>query len=88
MLDGTARSESTGDAKAAGGSIRLLTQCRVLGYVFNPISMFYCHDVHGALATVVAEVNNTFGERHLYLLDGRKNASTGSTRDSGVDERR
>lgn len=62
-----------------GGSIRLLTQCRVLGYVFNPISMFYCHDVDGALAAVVAEVNNTFGERHLYLLDGRKNASAGAT---------
>ena len=62
-----------------GGSIRLLTQCRVLGYVFNPISLFYCHDADGALAAVVAEVNNTFGERHLYLLDGRKNTSTGAT---------
>ncbi len=63
----------------AGGSIRLLTQCRVLGYVFNPISLYYCHDADGALAAVVAEVNNTFGERHLYLLHGRKNASTGAT---------
>ena len=62
-----------------GGSIRLLTQCRVLGYVFNPISLYYCHDGEGALAAVVAEVNNTFGERHLYLLDGRQNASAGAT---------
>lgn len=61
-----------------GGSIRLLTQCRVLGYVFNPISLFYCHDADGALAAVVAEVNNTFGERHLYLLDARENTSTGA----------
>ena len=62
-----------------GGSIRLLTQCRVLGYVFNPISLYYCHDADGTLAAVVAEVSNTFGERHLYLLDGRNNASTGAT---------
>ena len=62
-----------------GGSIRLLTQCRVLGYVFNPVSLYYCHDADGRLAAVVAEVSNTFGERHLYLLDGRNNASTGAT---------
>ena len=62
-----------------GGSIRLLTQCRVLGYVFNPISLYYCHDGEGTLAAVVAEVSNTFGERHLYLLDGRQNATTGTT---------
>ena len=62
-----------------GGSIRLLTQCRVLGYVFNPISLYYCHDGEGALAAVVAEVNNTFGERHLYLLDRRPNDSGSAT---------
>jgi len=48
--------------------IYLLTQCRVFGYVFNPISVFYCHESNGALRAIVAEVNNTFGERHLYLL--------------------
>lgn len=62
-----------------GGSIRLLTQCRVLGYVFNPISLYYCHDAEGTLAAAVAEVSNTFGERHLYLLEGRQHATTGST---------
>ena len=62
-----------------GGSIRLLTQCRVLGYVFNPISLYYCHRADGSLAAVVAEVHNTFGERHLYLLDGRRNPSRGAT---------
>lgn len=62
-----------------GGSIRLLTQCRVLGYVFNPISLYYCRDADDVLAAVVAEVSNTFGERHLYLLDGRRNASRGTT---------
>ena len=62
-----------------GGTIALLTQCRVLGYVFNPISLYYCHDAGGALAAVVAEVANTFGERHLYLLDGRRAAAGGAT---------
>ena len=48
--------------------VLLLTQCRMLGYVFNPVSFFYCLDGRGALSAVVAEVRNTFGERHPYLL--------------------
>ena len=58
----------------------LLTQCRILGYIFNPISVFYCHDGPGGpLRAVVAEVNNTFGERHLYVLrDPLNPASEGS----------
>jgi DUF1365 family protein len=47
----------------------LLTNARIMGYVFNPVSFFYCHDPAGSLACVVAEVNNTYGERHLYLLN-------------------
>ena len=43
-----------------GGAIRLPTRCRVLGYLFNPISLYYCHERGGALAAVVAEVSNTF----------------------------
>jgi DUF1365 family protein len=46
----------------------------MLGYVFNPVSFWYCHDRGGALRAVLAEVNNTFGERHNYLVahaDGR-----------------
>lgn len=45
-------------------------QCfpRVLGYVFNPVSFWYCHDRTGRLIAVLAEVNNTFGGRHSYLL--------------------
>jgi DUF1365 family protein len=54
-----------------GGKIFLLTQCRVLGYVFNPVSFYYCHDSGGSLRAIVAEVNNTFGERHCYWLDER-----------------
>jgi DUF1365 family protein len=51
-----------------GGKVFLLTQCRVFNYVFNPASFYYCHAAGGALRCVVAEVNNTFGARHLYLL--------------------
>lgn len=41
---------------------------RVLGYVFNPVSFWYCHDERGRLYAVLAEVNNTFGEHHRYLV--------------------
>jgi DUF1365 family protein len=53
----------------AGGPVRLLCMPRVLGYVFNPLSIFYCHRPSGELAAVVLEVNNTFGERHTYLVE-------------------
>lgn len=58
----------------ADGAIWLQTFPRVFGYVFNPVSFWLCHDRRGALRAVLAEVNNTFGERHNYLLahdDGR-----------------
>ena len=46
----------------------MLTHARVLGYVFNPLTVFWCHDPAGAPVCVVAEVHNTYGERHRYLL--------------------
>ncbi len=52
----------------AGGRVLMLAHARVLGYVFNPISVFWCHRADGTLACVVAEVHNTYGERHCYLL--------------------
>lgn len=51
-----------------GGAIRLLTMPRVLGYVFNPISLYYCHQADGRLAAVVYEVTSTFGVRHAYVI--------------------
>jgi len=59
---------------AADGEIVLYAFPRMLGYVFNPVSFWVCPDRAGNVAAVLAEVNNTFGERHLYLLahpDGR-----------------
>ncbi len=53
----------------ADGEVWLQTFPRVLGYVFNPVSFWFCHRKDGALRAIVCEVNNTFGERHCYLLD-------------------
>jgi DUF1365 family protein len=50
------------------GTVTLLANARVLGHVFNPISIFWCHGADGALRAVIAEVHNTYGERHCYLL--------------------
>ena len=61
------------------GPIRLLTHLRYFGYVFNPVSFYYCFDKDGSqLETIVAEVNNTpWGERHLYVLPGKDNVADG-----------
>ena len=63
--------EGIADAK---GEIWLHTFPRVLGYAFKPVSFWFCHRADGALRAIVCEINNTFGERHCYLLahrDGR-----------------
>lgn len=54
----------------ADGEIWLHTYPRVLGYAFKPVSFWYCLRRDGSPAAIVAEVNNTFGERHCYLLAG------------------
>lgn len=51
-----------------GGRVVMLAHARVFGFVFNPLSVFWCHDSSGALVCVVAEVHNTYGQRHCYLL--------------------
>ena len=51
------------------GEVWLHCYPRVLGHTFKPVSFWYCHTANGALRAIVAEVNNTFGERHCYLLD-------------------
>lgn len=52
----------------AGGPIRLLTMPRILGYGFNPISVWFCHRPDGQIAALLYEVTNTFNERHTYLV--------------------
>ena len=51
-----------------GGRTTLVTNLRVFGYQFNPASFYLCRDASGELSSVVVEVHNTFGERHLYTL--------------------
>jgi predicted NAD/FAD-binding protein/DUF1365 family protein len=51
-----------------GGRIVMAANARALGYCFNPISVFWCHRRDGALAGVVVEVHNTYGDRHAYLV--------------------
>jgi len=65
-LDTLLQTEGITDAT---GEIWLHCYPRVLGYTFKPVSFWYCHRADGTLRTVVVEVNNTFGERHCYLLD-------------------
>jgi len=55
----------------AGWRITLVTNLRVLGYVFNPASFYLCRDAAGALRVVIVEVHNTHLERHLYTLRPR-----------------
>ena len=51
-----------------GGRVTMLANARAFGYVFNPLSLFWCHDADGSLVCVIAEVRNTYGQRHCYLL--------------------
>jgi DUF1365 family protein len=53
----------------SGGRVLMLGQARVLGHVFNPLTVFWCHHPDGALAAVIAEVHNTYRQRHAYLLN-------------------
>lgn len=50
------------------GPVRLLTHLRYFGYVFNPISLYYCYDEAGRLRRVLADVSNTYGGRRAYWL--------------------
>jgi DUF1365 family protein len=51
-----------------GGRVLMLAHARVLGYVFNPLTLYWCHQADGALACVIAEVHNTYRQRHAYLV--------------------
>jgi uncharacterized protein len=60
-----------------GGRIVLVTQARALGYLFNPVSFYYCFDADDALCAIVAEITNTpWKERHSYVLDARERAGS------------
>jgi hypothetical protein len=75
-IDALLSSEGIADAD---GEIWLQTFPRVLGYVFNPVSFWFCHRKDGRLRAILCEVRNTFGEKHHYLLD------TGTVLSYGVE---
>jgi len=57
--------------------ILVVTSPRWLGYVFNPASFFFCYSIDGRLLAVVTEVNNTFGEKHIYPLSANRQKNGG-----------
>jgi DUF1365 family protein len=67
------RSLRTAGVSPPGGAIRLLCFPRVLGHVFNPLSIYFCYDSHNRLRASVYEVRNTFGELHVYVADALEN---------------
>lgn len=50
-----------------GGPVRMLCFPRVLGYAFNPLTIYFCHRADGRLAAMLYEVRNTFGDQHVYV---------------------
>jgi len=65
---------------SAPATARLVTNLRVAGYVFNPVSFFLGYDAAGALTSVVAEVNNTYGGRFRYVLGPAQRIASGDHR--------
>ncbi|MFR9751283.1 DUF1365 domain-containing protein [Nocardia sp. 004] len=63
-----------------GGSVRMLTNARVFGYVFNPLTLFWCRDNAGEPVCVIAEVHNTYGERHCYLVRPDRHGSANTAK--------
>lgn len=55
-------------------SILMITSVRYLSYIFNPVSFYYCFDNQKNITAMVAEVNNTFGERHIYIPEKTKDS--------------
>lgn len=69
------RLEKLLESKGYGGQVRkvtLVTAARYFNYVFNPVSFYYCYGHDGAHLLTVSEINNTFGERHVYITEGPK----------------
>jgi DUF1365 family protein len=77
-LDALLSSEGITDAR---GEVWLHCYPRVLGLTFKPVSFWYCHRPDDSLAAIVVEVNNTFGERHCYLLTGAAEGGLGFGRE-------
>ncbi|MCQ1775716.1 DUF1365 family protein [Neorhizobium galegae] len=62
------RSMRAAGVEPDGGPIRILTMPRLLGWAFNPLSVFFCYGKDGSVRAILWEVDNTFGERHAYMI--------------------
>lgn len=62
------RMAATHGIDLTGGRVDLLCYPRLLGYTFNPLAIYFCHDAGGRLALIIYEVRNTFGDLHAYAL--------------------
>ncbi|MFC8827878.1 DUF1365 domain-containing protein [Streptomyces sp. NPDC057137] len=69
-----------------GGRVAMLAHARVLGHVFNPLTLYWCHAPGGEPLCVVAEVHNTYGERHCYLLRSGDECADGEENTFWVDK--
>lgn len=82
------REQVAAHLQAAGvtkvGRVRLLAMPRVLGFVFNPLSVYFCDGPDGSPAAILYEVHNTFGERHTYVL--KVDASGGTIRQEAAKQ--
>jgi uncharacterized protein len=75
------------EAGLDGDGLRVTMLCypRIFGYVFNPLTVYFCYDPNGALIAILYEVENTFHERHTYIIPA-KQASDGSVRHACAKE--
>ncbi|MGI9509915.1 MAG: DUF1365 domain-containing protein [Geminicoccaceae bacterium] len=76
----------TAGIKEPAKHIRLLAMPRFLGYVFNPLSIYYCYDSEERLFAIVYEVKNTFGEQHPYVLSVQPRSATSERIRHGCDK--
>jgi len=63
-----ARHLAAGGIDIEGGAIRILCMPRIVGFVFNPLSVYFCYGASGTLKAILYEVHNTFRQRHSYLI--------------------
>ncbi|WP_026988193.1 DUF1365 domain-containing protein [Fodinicurvata fenggangensis] len=74
------------DIDLEGGAVRLLCFPRILGYVFNPLTLWFCHHRDGSLRAVLYEVRNTFGDKHGYLIPVEHSPGPGEALQQSCDK--
>ena len=75
LIDWVKKNLSKSKIEIGSGKIKLLCYPRFFGYVFNPLSIFYCYDENSILRAVLYEVKNTFGEQHTYVFSVLSNSN-------------